>query len=479
MKIDFNRNYTTIALYALIVILCGILFVFAFVNFGAVWTYLVDFLSIFMPIFYGMFIAYLIYPIVKFFEKRVFQKLNEKKKYTLVRVLSLVSAFFIVIVSLVLFVWLVFPHIIEGYVDLQKMSTIYIEGMKSWIFGLSEGTGALSGYVLKLSEYFIDLMEKFYAYIVGLFPDIMTLAPTLLGVVTDFFLGVVLSIYFILAKEKLHAQFKKMLRAFLNTEKYRFVSKSARLADKNFGGYIKGQIADSLIVGSLSYVCLMVVGVPYFPLISTILGIANLIPVIGLLVGIIVGALIIFIANPSAVIWFVWLMIVVYFINAKMIRPYIIRVGVDASTMFMFAAIIIMTGLIGFWGLMIGVPVFVIIYTILHSEVDKRLVKKGMPVDQIDYYETAAGRELYLERENKRIRRARGSKNKESVEDEDFIVKKPTIEDTMEMKVCADTLEMNLYKDTMEMKIYKEKISISQKDFDPYKENPTEEIVSK
>ena len=78
------------------------------------------------------------------------------------------------------------------------MSTIYIEGMKSWIFGLSEGTGALSGYVLKLSEYFIDLMEKFYAYIVGLFPDIMTLAPTLLGVVTDFFLGVVLSIYFIL-----------------------------------------------------------------------------------------------------------------------------------------------------------------------------------------------------------------------------------------------------------------------------------------
>ncbi len=431
MKIDFNRNYTMIALYALIVILCGILFVFAFSNFGVMWTYLVDFLSIFMPIFYGMFIAYLIYPLVKLFERHVFRGLNRRKKYGLARVLSVVSGFCIVIVGIVLFCWLILPHIIEGYVDLQKMSNMYMESMKEWLFSLSDGTGALSGYISKFSEYFVGLMENFYAYIVGLFPDIMTMAPKLLGFVTDFFLGVILSIYFILAKEKLNAQIRKILRAFLNTEKYRFVDKSMRLADKNFGGYIKGQIVDSLIVGVVSYVCLMVVGVPYFPLISTIIGIANLIPVVGILVGIIVGALIIFLANPQAVIWFVLLMIVLHQINTKMVRPYIIRVGVDASTMFMFAAILIMTGLIGFWGLMIGVPIFVILYTILHSEVDKRLGKKGLSVEQIDYYETEAGKELYHEREYKRMRRERGSKKKEHIDvDEDFVVKK---EDTQEI----------------------------------------------
>ena len=100
MKIDFNRNYTMIALYALVVILCGILFIFAFSNFGVVWTYLVNFLSIFMPIFYGMFIAYLIYPIVKFFERRVFQGLLRKKKFGLARVLSVVSGFCIVIAGI-------------------------------------------------------------------------------------------------------------------------------------------------------------------------------------------------------------------------------------------------------------------------------------------------------------------------------------------------------------------------------------------
>lgn len=439
MKIDFNRNYTMIALYALVVILCGILFIFAFSNFGVVWTYLVNFLSIFMPIFYGMFIAYLIYPIVKFFERRVFQGLLRKKKFGLARVLSVVSGFCIVIAGIVLFCWLILPHIIEGYVDLQKMSSMYIQTMKEWLFSLSEGTGELSGYISKFTEYFIGLIENFYAYIVGLFPDIMAVAPKLLGVVTDFFLGIVLSIYFILAKERLHAQIKKILSAFLNTEKYRFVDKSMRLADKNFGGYIKGQLADSMIVGVISYVCLMVVGVPYFPLISTIIGIANLIPVVGMLIGIIVGALIIFLANPQADIWFFLLMIVLHQINTKMIKPYIIRVGADASTMFMFAAIVIMTGLIGFWGLVIGVPVFVIIYTILHSEVDKRLGKKGLPVDQIDYYETEAGKELYREREYKRMRRERGFKKNEQVDaDEDFVLKKQDSEEAPREDISSE-----------------------------------------
>ena len=160
MKIDFNRNYGLMALYALVVILCGILFIFAFSNFGLMWTYLVNFLSIFMPIFYGMFIAYLIYPIIKFFEWRVFRGLNRRKKYGLARALSVVSSFCIVIAVIVLFCWLIFPHIIEGYVDLQRMSSMYMGSMKEWLFSLSDGTGALSGYISKFSEYFSKLGQS-------------------------------------------------------------------------------------------------------------------------------------------------------------------------------------------------------------------------------------------------------------------------------------------------------------------------------
>ena len=428
MKINFNKQYTTVAIQALLVILCGILCVFTFMHFGEVWSKIIDFFNIFMPIFYGMAIAYLIYPIVKFFERKVFRRLNEKKRYGLARVLSIVIVFLIVIVFVALFCWLVLPHIIEGYVDLQQMSNMYIMSLQEWLFDVAESTGELSGYMTKLIEYFIDMMENLYEYVIDLLPDISSMAPALLDFVTNFFLGIVLSIYFLLAKERLHAQMKKFMRAFLNTKKYRFFSQSARLADKNFGGYIKGQIADSVVMGIVSYFCLMAIGVPYFPLISTIIGVFSLIPVIGSLLGTIIGALIIFLTNPPAVIWFTIFMIILCLINVKMIRPYMIRVGVDASTMFMFAAILIMTGLIGFWGLVIGVPVFVILYTVLHFEVDKRLQRKGLPVDQSDYYETVAGKELFREREYKRIRRARTVK-KEEVEDdkEDFVITKTDI----------------------------------------------------
>ena len=444
MKMNFNKQYTTVAIYALLVILCGILCVFTFTHFEAVWTKVIDFLNIFMPIFYGMAIAYLVYPIVKFFERKIFRRLNQKKRYGLARVLSIIIVFLLVIAFIVVFCWLILPHIIEGYVDLQQKSNMYILSLQEWLFEVAASTGEISGYVTKLFEYIIGLMENLYEYVIGLFPDISSMAPALIGFVTNFFLGIVLSIYFLLAKERLHAQIKKFLRAFLNTKKYKFVTQSARLADKNFGGYIKGQIADALVMGIITYFCLMLIEVPYFPLISTIVGIAGLIPVIGSLLGTIVGALIIFLTKPSAVILFIIFMIILYQINVRMIRPYMIRVGVDASTMFMFAAIIIMTGLIGFWGLVIGVPVFVILYTILHSEVDKRLQQKGLSVNQADYYETEAGKELYREREYKRMRRARTVK-KEEVPDEkeDFVVvkNKESSSESAEQSGDGDTTE--------------------------------------
>ena len=253
----------------------------------------------------------------------------------------------------------------------------------------------------------------------------------------------------------------------MNTKKYRFLSQSARLADKNFGGYIKGQIADSLVMGVVSYFCLMLIGVPYFPLISTIIGIAGLIPVIGSLLGTIIGALIIFLAKPSAVILFIIFMIILYWVNTKMIRPYMIRVGVDASTMFMFAAIIIMTGLIGFWGLVVGVPVFAILYTILHSEVDKRLKQKGLSVNQSDYYETEAGKQLYQEREYRRMRKARTMKKEESFQDtEEFLIIK-------DEAIVSETSSSPKDEEVLEV----ENEEAPSDDLDSF-EDDTEEIVS-
>jgi predicted PurR-regulated permease PerM len=423
MKANINKKFIAVLKTVLICVACVMLIIYAFLNFSAVSRKFFEFVGVFFPIFYGALIAYMLCPGVKFFERRVLRKWYQKGKYKLVRVVSVVMIFLIVILSIAFYCWKVLPRVLAGYAELQSLSEMYIGTLKEWILNIPVGTNFLSRYLTKLLEYFVGLLETFYSSFGSLIPDAMTIAKMLVGVFSDLLLGVVLSVYFLLAREKLLAQGKKVLRAFLNTGKYRMFSKSVRLADHNFGGYIKGQVADAIVMGTVSYVCLLLIGLPYYPLVSTLIGISNLIPVFGPWIGTIVGVGIIFLANPQASFWFLGLMIILHQMNKHMIRPYVLRVGVDASTMFMFAAIIIMTGLIGFWGLMIGVPVFAILYAILHIAVDGRLKQKGLPVDPEDYYATEAGKELYREREYKRARRRRGTKEDET-EKEDFVLKK-------------------------------------------------------
>ena len=141
-------------------------------------------------------------------------------------------------------------------------------------------------------------------------------------------------------------------------------------------------------------------------MVSAVVGIACIVPVFGPLLGTIAGALIILLADPIQVIWFGLFMLVLHLVNKKMIRPRVVRTGVEASSVFMFTAIIVMTGLLGFWGLIIGVPVFAILYTILYSAVNRRLAKKGLATDAYDYCSTEAGREIYREEEARRRRAA-------------------------------------------------------------------------
>ena len=441
MKMEFNKKNTMIALCALLVLLTVTFCIFAFLNFSQVWKNINFFISVFHPILYGALIAYLLCPGVKFFERRVFRAMNRRKLYGLSRACSVIVVFLIAISFIGLFCWLILPRVLAGYAELQKISELYIETLKDWIINIPVGETFFSRYIAKLLEYFVGLLQTLYHSVSGALPDVMDVATALMNIVGDFFLGIILSVYFLLARERLHAQCKKILRAFLNADKYRVFAKSTRLADKNFGGYVKGQIADAVVIGAISFLCLMIIGTPYYPLVSTLVGFASLIPVVGTLIGSIIGAIIIFLVNPIASLWFILFMIALHLINRHMVRPYVIRVGVDASTMFMFAAIIIMTGLIGFWGLLLGVPVFAVLYAFLHSAVDKRLKQKGFSPDQIDYYTTESGRELYLEREKRRSRHKRGEKVEEI--EEEFRLKKPEPEPESE---STDTIEIMITK---------------------------------
>lgn len=408
VKQEQNKRYTIISVHCAAALMACILFVFLILNFHLVWGLFQKGVSILSPILIGAMLAYVFSPLVGFFETKIFHKLGEKKNYRLKRVLSVVATYLIVIWMLILLVMKLIPAVLRGYADLTAMSELYLETLKDWLFGFSLGeTNAFGGYFDKFIEYIVGLLDSIYGLFGFFSPDVGAVVGMIVGVLGDVILGVILSIYFLFSKDRLLAQFKKTVRALLSRRRFGAFCRSVRMTNEKFGGFLKGQLADALIVGLITYVCLLIIGVPYYPLVSVIVAISAIIPLFGLFVGAIAGAVIILLTDPLDALWFALYMFGLHMVNNHMIKPKVVRTGADASSVFMLTALIVMTGLVGLWGLVIGVPVFAVLYAFLHSFINRRLGKRGLPTDAAAYYATQAGRELYVEHQHKKERHRR------------------------------------------------------------------------
>ncbi len=412
MKPNFNKRYATIAIYSGLVLLICIFFVFALLNFGYFKGLFVNFLAILSPIILGAILAYAFSPIVTFFETKVYHILDKKKKYHLKRVISVISMFVLIIIFLLLLIMIVIPNVFEGYADLTTESGGYLEELKKALATINpfDENHFLHGYFPLVIEFLLGLLDDMYGKFAAITPDIAEVAGVVVGILGNVILGIILSIYFLFAKEKILAQFKKFARSLLSRKRFSVLERSVRVTNEKFGGFLKGQLWDSLIIGILCYLGSWLLHTPYYPLVSALVAIAAFVPVFGLLIGTILGAIIILLVDPFGALLFVLFMIALYLINKALIKPRIMRITVDASSVFMFAAIIITSGFLGFWGYIFGVPLFAVLYTFLHAFVNKRLIKRGITTDAYDYYATKAGKELYVEHEvrKKRRRHARG-----------------------------------------------------------------------
>lgn len=417
MKLDWNAKYTTIAAYALIVIFCLSFCIFLFVGDNNLFSALKSALVSLSPVFYGVLIAYLLSPLVRFFEKKLFSFFDKSGRFTLKRFCAVIFTVLVVLIVIAVLVWRLLPASFRGYAELQQMSSFYVASVKEWLRGLNRGEGMLAGYIEQITEYLAELLERLYNAVSLFIPDVANVALRVVDVLKNLLLGAVLAIYFLAAKETLLAQAKKFCHAVLKDRHYASLARGLNLTEKSFGKYLKGQLSDAILMGTLCYLCSLVIGFPYYPLVSLLVGIAYVIPVFGGAIGTLTGALIILLANPIDVIWFVLLMIVLGQINHRLIRPRVIVVGVEGSSVFMLTAMIIMTGLLGFWGLIFGIPIATFLFSILQNRVNRKLEKKGLATDVTAYDESEVGMALY-EESRERI----ASKNgKSSEEQRNFI----------------------------------------------------------
>lgn len=387
MKFQKNTKYTTIAVYAVILSVCIILCLYIFLNFDGIDALFQTLRTVFRPIEYGFLFAFLLNPLMKVFENRVLHGISKKKpRKKLRRILAVVIVYLLVLSFLAASVMIIIPQISKGYNDLISQMSYYINNVQNLLSSWgsdTEGDGSQYGNFVRVLK---DAVEDFSNLIQQAVPHILDFLHAFYTETKNIFLGLILSVYFLLSKETAIAQIKKFFRAFCSNNVYAFLMNIASNAKKIFGDFFINNMVDSLIVGLLCYIFMTLTGLPYAPLIGLIVGVTNLIPFVGPIVGFLIGTFITFIHSPWSALWFILLMIGLQLFDGYIIMPKVVGSKKRLSQEWILLAVILMGGLWGFTGLLIGVPLFTLISIEIEELVNGRLRKKNLPEKTLLYY---------------------------------------------------------------------------------------------
>lgn len=382
-----NRKYFTIAIYSLIVLLVGIGFVFLLWNFSTVKLYISKILDICSPIMYGALIAYILNPLMKIFEEKVFKnrKAEEGLSRTARRIVSVIMTFLSFFVLLALFVWMILPQLTNSIKDLGDKFPSYLQSVEDLAHSIAASGGALATAIESLLTTINEFIDNSYDLLKQYLPVITSMLQSVALGALDIVLGIVFSIYFLMAKESIAAQTKKFIRAIFKETTYENILRIVSLTDNTFGKYFTGAIIDSFLVGVVCFILMTILRLPYAPLISVVIGVTNVIPYFGPFIGAIPSAIILFVANPIYAVYFVVMILVLQQIDGNIIAPRIHSSSTGLAPVWVIVAVTLMSGILGFIGMFIGVPLFSVIYTLIKEQVEKHLAKKSLPLKTVDY----------------------------------------------------------------------------------------------
>ncbi len=363
---------------------------------GSGWDTLYTIVS---PFVYGLVMAYLLCPVYNATVRRMYGLTKDKwrsRKGALryARIMATIVALLVLFGVVGGLFALILPETIRSITGLIQTMPERVNRLIEWIMGLSlnqnnpEIAAAIEAVINHTTDSFMDWAENTLLPRLG---DYMS--KTFLGVwgtlktVMNILIGVIVSVYFLNSKEKFKAQAKKTIMALCTKERADDIFEFANYSNMQFGGFINGKIIDSAIIGVLCAILMSIIGLPYTVLVSTIVGITNIIPFFGPFIGAIPGTLIILLESPIQALYFVFLILALQQFDGNILGPKILGETSGLASFWVMFAILVGGGLFGFVGMVLGVPTFAVVYYYSSKFLRKRLKRKNMPEDTEEYLE--------------------------------------------------------------------------------------------
>lgn len=357
------------------VITFGILLYELCEHFTAVSAAVKDFFELLTPVFVAVVIAFLANMPMRFLENRVFKKWNEKR-LGLKRALCLTLAMIFVFLVISAVLLMIIPKAAESVTTLAASFDGYIDGLVKWAESIQNRITLSEEAEQMLYDFGQSLVLSLDKFVSTAAEKILRFTFSVVAFAVDMLLALVISVYALYNKEKLIFQLKKVVVAVFSDKTATAVLDICTRANKTLDRYFYGMIIECTILGIMTFIAMRIFSMPYALLISVIVGITQMVPIIGPWCSGAVGALIIFVTDPPMTIWFIVMLLVVQQLEANLVYPKVVGNAVGLSGIWVMIAIILGNGLFGIAGVVLCVPVMAILYTLVSEWVNKRVEQK-------------------------------------------------------------------------------------------------------
>ena len=393
------KDYYYKGLAVFLTVAMCILFFFAVFRLEELGHYVKMVVNILMPFIYGAVIAYLLTPVCKVIQTYLEDKTQlqrrppekAKKLKSLFKGISILLSILLFCLIIYALIAMLVPQLVNSVLLLVDAMPGYIQTASIWLEKLVEDNPVMLSYVEQYSTDIMDYVQNFAK--TSLLPNINNIITgvsasllTMIGVAKNLIIGLIVAVYFLNSRELFCRQARLMTHAIFRDremteeekasgkeQKAEWIIRETNVLNEYLGGFVKGKLLDSLIIGLICMIFTAVVEMPYAVLVSVIIGVTNIIPFFGPFIGAIPTALLILMVSPIQCVYFVVFIIVLQQFDGNILGPKILGNTTQLSSFWVLFAILLFGGVFGIVGMIVGVPIFGFVYHLIRDWMHDRL----------------------------------------------------------------------------------------------------------
>lgn len=379
-----DNHYVAWGLTAVAVVCAVLLFYDIVFRHSIILVYLNKLIAILAPVLYGFAMAYLLTPVVNWFERAILRHGGGRAPAKWKRAVSILLTWLVVLALLYALMSVLLPELYKSLVQLAKNARTYYTTIVAWAQRLLEDNPQFAAWASSaINDYYQSALTWLND---TLLPQVQVALAAVTGGLVGVFvflknllIGIIVSVYLLATKENFAAISCRLVYTFFSEERSAWLIRGVKATNHIFSGFVRGKLLDSLIIGILCFFFSSLFQFPYAPLVSVVVGVTNVIPFFGPFLGAIPSAFLILLDSPLKCLYFILFILALQQFDGNILGPKILGDSTGISSFWVIVAILVGGGLFGVLGMFLGVPFFACVYAGIRSYSAYRLQKKGLP----------------------------------------------------------------------------------------------------